>query len=103
MARENWGKAEFLNQTWGCYAEAHSIASNTSDYQPTWDKSANECLGSSFCPEGTALNVPESWEMRDYDEFINGCFSKGDSAAEGKEDTNSAWTDEVTSCLATKC
>ena len=98
-----WGKQDYVNYNWGCYAQGDAKAAGSYDYKASWNGAVNKCLGTTYCPSASALRPASTWGKQDYEDFVWACFAKGDSAAAGSYDYHTSWNNAVNTCLASKC
>jgi hypothetical protein len=103
----SWEKQDYTNYDWNCYAQGNSAAgattANSVEDQDTWSSTVKKCFGATYCPNGSPLDVPSAWGWRDYENFVKGCFAKGDSAAAGSSIYRTTWHIAVNTCLSSEC
>jgi hypothetical protein len=103
VASMSWGKQDYINYDWSCYSQGDAAAANSGDYHDTWDTTVNKCFGATYCPNGSPLDAPSAWGKQDYENFVWGCFGKGDSAAANSGDYHTTWNNAVNTCLTSEC
>jgi hypothetical protein len=101
VAPNAWGKQDYINFQWKCYAKGDSSASGSYDYKSSWNTAVNQCLyGVHGTGSGSISNVPKQWGKSDYENYIWGCFANGDSSAAGSYNYHDAWNNAVNDCMA---